>query len=109
MADLGPGRLDHEPTGRLGGGRSRRTRHSSTAMDLPFAEGTKGPLRSNQFRLLGDLEFLSQPCRGKKPAGLSLDALLGRKAGCRKPWRRHPAFREAARLQNLGGGKAAGW
>src|SRR5207253_488604 len=57
MADIGPGRLDHEPTGRLGGGGARCTRHSSTAVDLPFAEGTKGPLDPTNFGFWGIWNF----------------------------------------------------
>src|SRR5438445_602356 len=70
MADLGSGRLDHEPTGRLGGSSTRRSRDRRAAMDLPFAEGPEGPLRSDQFRLLGDLEILSETRRGAELAAV---------------------------------------
>ena len=67
MAGVGPRRLHHEPAGRLGGGRTRRPRYRRAALDLPFTKGLEGPLRSDQFRLLGDLEILPQPRRSEEP------------------------------------------
>ena len=80
MAGLGPGRADHEPAGRLGGGGARRAQGRRRAVDLSFAQRPEGPLRPVQFRLLGDLELLC-PTR---PAAKSLLSFLSTRSSVEK-------------------------
>src|SRR5213082_1101832 len=70
-------------------------------LDLPHAKSTKRPLRSGGAVLLGRLEFFEEHPGGEGASDASVPALLGRADGCRKPWLRHPAIREAARFQDL--------
>src|SRR5438105_8559314 len=78
-------------------------------MDLSFSEGSERPLRSLQFRLLGDLEFFCQLSGGEEPPDASVYPYIGRKARRRESWRRYSAIREASRFQDVGRRKATSW
>ena len=84
-------------------GEARRLRFTAIVATLADSVALELDLRM-EAAAAGELY---ERTRGEEPSRPSVDPRVGRKARRREPWRRHSAIRKAARLQDLGRGRAA--
>ena len=67
VADVGQGRLDHEPAERLGGRQARCAEGRRAVLDARLPVRSGRPLRSVHAVLLGHLELQQEPVGGQEP------------------------------------------